>query len=135
MAVTIPANDRKAVWCIIVSFGIVLLANALYSTPSIGLRFSVGTLIGLLLMGTPVALVLWAVWRGQYWAKVLVILVTLYGFTRPLFHVTELQLPNYTPRFALLMLSLIPRIASTILLTRDLLRRPVAGEAGSHPIS
>jgi hypothetical protein len=129
MAVTIPANDRKAVWCILVSFGIGLLANALYPTPFNSLRFSVGTLIGLLLMGVPVALVLWAVWRGQYWAKVLVILVTLYGFTRPLFHFAELQQPDYTPRIALLMLSLIPRIASTVILARDLLRRPVAGEA------
>ncbi|WP_187315922.1 hypothetical protein [Hymenobacter sp. BT190] len=59
----------------------------------------------------------------------LVILVTLYGFIKPLIHFSELRLPNYTPQFALFMISLIPRIASVAIIIRDLLRRPVTGEA------
>jgi hypothetical protein len=128
MAVTIRKNDRLVVWCFLISIGITMLTWGLYPTAGYSIRFSLGYLIGVLLMAIPIGLVCWAIWRGHYWAKLLLIAVTMYGFVKPLFYFSELQVPELTPRLALLGLSLIPRIAGVVILLRDLLRQPVAGD-------
>ncbi|RSK33054.1 hypothetical protein [Hymenobacter metallilatus] len=124
MAVTIPRNDHRAVWYFLIGLGLGILTDALYPAPHHTIRYSLGFLLGTLIMSVPIGLVCWAVWRGHYWAKALVIAVTLYGFARPLLHFSELRAPQVTPRFVLLMVSLTPRLAAVGIIARDLLRRP-----------
>jgi sulfite exporter TauE/SafE len=129
MAVTIPKNDRRAVWYFLIGLVLGALTEVLYPTAHHSIRFSLGYLIGVLLMAIPISLVCWAIWRGHYWAKVLLIAATMYGVVKPLFYFSELQVPELTPRLALLALTLIPRLGAVVILSRDLLRRPVAREA------
>ncbi|MCA8830148.1 hypothetical protein [Hymenobacter pini] len=126
MAVTIPKNDHRAVWLLLTSLALVLLGYAVFPTAERAVDYSLGYLLSLLITLVPIGIVCWAVWRGAYGVKLLVIGMSLYEFVKPLFHFSRLQIPPFTPQFIVLTVSLIPWMAAVIILARDLLRRPSA---------
>ncbi|MBG8554070.1 hypothetical protein [Hymenobacter guriensis] len=130
MAVTISNNDHRAVWWFLTGLFIAVSTEAAYRTEPHFVRLSPAYFLGVAIMVVPVGLVCWAVWRGHYWAKLLIVAATLYGLLRPLFYLPLLHLPEFTPRLALLALALMARLAALFIIIRDLLRRPVAKEAG-----
>ncbi|RSK33052.1 hypothetical protein [Hymenobacter metallilatus] len=130
MAVTIPTNDRKAANLYLLSVVVAFLSFFLYrkpfhTTPYLSQNmFNFSVITSFLLM----AGLSWPVRAGRRWAKIVLLLLCV---PSNLFYLVSL--PSVVapwPQTALNLLSAALQLVSIVIIARDLLRRPVAGEAG-----
>ncbi|MBO0360650.1 hypothetical protein J0X19_22005 [Hymenobacter sp. BT186] len=133
MAVTIPANDHRAVWWFLASMVIPFLAPLLFPEPQHPIHFTsdfinIGGLIYFLLL----SFMCWAVWHGRLWAKMLLIPALVFGIIFPLNPLLQHKSIEITPRTALIYMAALARLIALFILTRDLLTRrsSAAPEAG-----
>lgn len=135
MAVTIPANDRKASNLYFASIGLNLVINLAYRAVQYD-EYSLRVLLTLVLILALTQAVLvglgLGVRTGHQWVKWLFV-VSIVWFSLDYFD--SFSLYNMTPQTSLLFIGTVLRLWAAAIVARDLLRRPVAGESDSHPIS
>jgi len=135
VAVTIPANDRKAANLYWFSLAVSLVAFLLHRKPLTPTTFLSENLFlfsifsGYLLM----AGLGWPVLKGHRWAKIVLLLLNGPSMVWYLLRLPTMIAP--WPQMILPLSSTALLAWAVVILTCDLLRRPVAGEAGSHSIS
>ncbi|MDU0372104.1 hypothetical protein ACFPAF_17005 [Hymenobacter endophyticus] len=130
MAVTIPANDRKAAILYLLSVVVAFLSFFLYRkplhpTPYLSQNIFDFSVIGSFLLMAGLS---WPVRAGRRWAKIVLLLLCVPSHLFYLIRLPSVVAP--WPQTALNLLSGALQLSSIFIITRDLLRRPMAGEAG-----